>query len=300
LAKPILKNIKALREAGKEWLFAGVSSGWESCVFDYRGYGNVTAGHMVPGRPNKTMTEAEKAFAFYKSLVAMTAAEHEADNNVIAVTDAATLRQRANAASFTGTYGVSLPQDSTARDDAFILTYAWRAIQEVQELICKALSETTVSGFDYTLPRTKIFTHIACVQNSYSADKLAINSSKTSAMQPPAWTAVNPYATPGFTMGPAGYNLTQMKAVMQAADPTLKYFGQTEGYATDYRSIDGKTASDTVDYFKGIFEPSGAGDMESLIVSVYGFNDPETSRYWYSKSLSDSFNKAVYHLKYSR
>lgn len=138
-------------------------------------------------------------------------------------------------------------------------------IQNYSEFISKIYA-------DAGIPKRKIFTHIvstASVNDYESTD------------EPPIWTAVNPYATPGFTMSPVTckYDVEVIMQEIQRKDPECFEYGNSEGYGVGLKN----TEEEFDEYFAELF----GGNCR--IVTVFGYTDPASSTFYLKKSKDSPF-----------
>lgn len=137
------------------------------------------------------------------------------------------------------------------------------------------LAKTT---FESGIPRHKIFTHTVGFMSHYT--------DLQTTFAPPIWTAVNDYSIPGFTLNPVTckYNLSTLKAEIEKANPTQKYFACAEGYG---RGVDGSFYQ-ADEYFKSMFGNGAA------LVTVFGWGqEPSTSKFAVSHSKNSPFVMAA-------
>jgi len=82
-------------------------------------------------------------------------------------------------------------------------------------------------GWESGIEKDKMFTHIVPMESvSYGENYYTTNV-------PPIWVSVNDYSIPGFTMNPysaATYNMSNLKAMIAAADPTQNKIASCESY----------------------------------------------------------------------
>ncbi len=143
---------------------------------------------------------------------------------------------------------------------------------DYSEMIAKVISDAGVE-------KTKIFTHYTTGPN------LDTRYDDTNFSFPYISTAVNDYATPGYTVGinPSTEKICRLKAKIALAEPECKYFGAVESYATDLNESE-KVAQN---YFKRLFN-SGA-----IVVALYGYDDPDTSIFYFSKDKNSPLNTTI-------
>jgi len=201
IVDPIVNRLSELKAKNKEYLFAGLSAGWETHVPDQR-----------PGRygwypddppayfkdPNIVMEPWEMAQTGYAAL-------HWRGWNENSIRGEARKRKMSEADLVT-----ELLHDVT---------------HDYMELCAK-------TAFDAGIDRGKIYTHTLAIESAKQ-----LNSSYS----PPIWAAVNDYSTPGFTFSQgsgAVYNMAKIKAEIAKVDPNQKNIGCTEGYMNHLRSYD--------------------------------------------------------------
>jgi len=93
-------------------------------------------------------------------------------------------------------------------------------------------------------------------------------------------------------------------------DP-ISYFGSIENYASGWRTADqpdgakhtnpqpatqAQVAS-AIALFDTYFKPDAEYRMESIVHSIYGFNDPKTSAYWCPHELDDTLTQSISRIK---
>ncbi|RKX34203.1 MAG: hypothetical protein DRP64_20275 [Verrucomicrobia bacterium] len=84
---------------------------------------------------------------------------------------------------------------------------------------------------DYGFSKSQIFSHIVAIDSYYDDTVLKYNVEN-----PPVWTALNDYSTPGFTLdkhGGAKYDMDEMRKVFKARGHKFKY-GAVETYLAHY------------------------------------------------------------------
>lgn len=138
-----------------------------------------------------------------------------------------------------------------------------------------------ISGLisDAGVEKTKIFTHYTTGSNLDTVYDTAEFSF------PYIDTAINEYCTPGYTVGinPSTEKICRLKAKIALSAPEQKYYGAVESYATDLNDST-KTAER---YFNRLFN-SGA-----LVVALYGFDDPDTSPFYFPKEKDSPLNQTI-------
>lgn len=192
--KPLTETLARLTEEGKEYLFAGMSIGWETHIPDYSKDNPLLS--LEPENPPKdartgrVMQEWEMAAYGYGALHSLGYDEEK-------------LKEEA------AEKGISA--------DELRKNLLYQVIHDYSELIAK-------TAYDAGIPREKIFTHM--VSNSSF-------SGVENPFTPPIWCAVNDYSIPGYTMSPVTcrYDLKVMKEKIASADPEMPYFANAEGYA---------------------------------------------------------------------
>lgn len=197
ILKPVARWRAELRRQEKEYLFAGIKVGWETQIPDYR-----------PGEVlYKLDPENPPVDVFNPSAAPMKPEE---------------MRQLGfNTLTQYGYSKARLEQEAAASPVLTTSTLAHmvlcRAIHDFTEVQAKAAAESGIA-------RDRIFTH------GMAQDTVV---PLISTMCPPVWTAVNKYATAGFTLVQASgalYNVPRIKAEIALADPSWPYFASSEFY----------------------------------------------------------------------
>ncbi len=88
-------------------------------------------------------------------------------------------------------------------------------------------------AIDYGFSKSRIFSHIVAIDSYYDDNIL-----KNNLENPPVWTALNDYCTPGFTLdkhGGAKYDMDEMRKVFKAHGHEFKY-GAVETYLYHYQT----------------------------------------------------------------
>ena len=133
--------------------------------------------------------------------------------------------------------------------------------------------------FDAGVEKTKIFTHYT------TGDNLNAIYKDIDFSFPYIDTAMNEYCTPGYTVGinPSTKKIRHLKAKITLSSPEQKYYGAVESYATELN--ESKKASER--FFDRLFN-SGA-----LIAALYGFDDADTSPFYFSKDRNAPLNQTI-------
>jgi hypothetical protein len=191
---PLTERLKRLEEMDKEYLFAGLSVGWETHIPDYSSDNPLLMINQEnppkDSRTGRTMQHFEMSAYGYGALHSLgydqERLEKEAKEKSISVDD---LRK----------------------------SLLYQVIHDYSELLSKTVWEAGVE-------RNKIFTHTV----SYASFSGIENP-----FTPPIWCAVNDYSIPGYTMSPVTckYNLDVMKEKILESDSDMPYFANAEGYA---------------------------------------------------------------------
>jgi len=193
VAKPIVSRVKNLRSEGKEYLFAGMSAGWETHVPDYSPphYG------LDPNKPPVYETDPSYVMQPWEMGPTGYAALYWLGWN----------RQSLNE---------EIKKRNTTEKE-LVAQLLHKVTHDYMERCAKIAND---AGID----KNKIYTHIVPMDS--------VRSHSTSFV-PPIWAAVNEYSTPGFTLSQgsgAVYDLDNLKAKIAKADPTQNKFGCIEGY----------------------------------------------------------------------
>ena len=205
-ARPMAARVRQLHRKNKDYLFAGVNVGWETCIPINVG---VDPNHLPP------------------------AVWPEQSRNVTMQLWEAGAHLGYAALYWRGWDQANLDAEAKRRGtdtQAVFNDVCWHVLHDYNAALAKSFR-------DQGLARDRIYTH----QVAVGTVKPGIMSTIT----PPIWVAVNPYSTPGFTLdnkGGAVYDLAEIKRQIQAADPSQHYFAASESYLRDYH--DEKAFSD--------------------------------------------------------
>ncbi len=193
--EPLNKRLSKLRKEGKAYLFAGLSSGWETHIPDYSENNNLIG--LDPGDPPSDIITGDSMQPWEFTQYGYAALHSLGYDQVKLDTEA--------------------KQNNTSVS-AYTRRLLYQVIHDFAENVSKRI-------FESGIPRMKIFTHMVSLSTSRITQ---------STFDPPTWCAVNPYSVPGFTMNPVTcpYDLDVLKSEIHDADPNMPYFGCVEGYAT--------------------------------------------------------------------
>jgi hypothetical protein len=180
-----------LKEEGREWLFAGICTGWETLIPDYRPHKGVC--NIDPDAPptahGYTMTSEEMAQVGYAALQNLGFTRK-------------LLNEQARE--------LSLDVEELTR----------RLLSEVQREYSCILSKYI---FDVGIPRTKNFTHIVSLASVTTSDSTTVPEIKT-AVNPystPGFT-MSPVTCP--------YDIPKLRRLIYENDGSQDFFGNVEGY----------------------------------------------------------------------
>lgn len=223
ISKPLAQWIIRLNQQNKSYLFAGINIGWETNILNYR---QIDPAHLPTA---EWPVNARN----------ITMKEWEAGAQL----GYASLYWQ----GWTEAKLVTEAQIRNITRDALFNLLCYEAIHDYLQILAKAC-------VDNNIPREHIFTHIVPMAS--------VDPSRIQTTVPPIWTAVNPYATPGFTMdnrGAAIYNLTELKHEITIVDPSQLHFAVSESYLFNY--------GDEESMRNNLAE---AFDNGGLIKSIYG------------------------------
>ncbi len=228
LANPIGQRLARLRRLHREYLFAGVSVGWETHFLDNRG--------IDPKNPPEAVWLVESRG------VRMQPWEVNGQTG------------------YASLYWMGWNADKLAREASrqsatpanVFDSLCFKAVHDYMEGLAGTLVKAGLSP-------SQIFTHIVAIST--------VHPEATNTFIQPTWVAVNPYSVPGFTMdnrGAAVYNLAVLKSQIAAADPNQPHFAAIESYLANYRDEASCSASlheafDNGAVIKVLFGPFGKG-----------------------------------------
>ena len=191
---PLNECLERLETEGKEYLFAGMSMGWETHIPDYSEDNPLLIVEKenlpIAFRTSDQMQEWEAGAYGYAALTSLGYDQEKLEEEAEQM-------------------GLSAEE--------WRKQLLYEVIHDYSEFLCK-------TAWDAGIPREKLFTHM--VSNaSYSGQE--------NPFTPPIWCAVNDYSIPGFTMSPVTckYDISVIKEEIQKADPDMEYWGNVEGYA---------------------------------------------------------------------
>lgn len=178
------------------------------------------------------------------------------------------LSQYGYAALYTLGYDDELLAAEARKEGMTVMRYTQELLYGVIQNYSEFLSKLF---YDTGIPRRKIFTHIVASSS--------VEEANTSA--PPIWTAVNPYATPGFTMSPltCPYDVDVIMSEIRRKDNACYEYANSEGY--------GVGLLNTVEEFDAYFGELFGGNCRNI--TVFGYTDPATSKFYFKKSLDNAF-----------
>jgi len=247
--KPFIKNqfkegivstintrLQELRVQDKEYLFAGVSVGWETHIPDQRpeklGF-NPNDPPVDMFDPTNIMQPWEMHETGYAAL------------SYLGWNDSSLTLEAANR-------GISKSQ--------LIRDLLHEVLHDYMEMFAKL-------GWESGIDKDKMFTHIVPMESVYYGDQYQTTN------VPPIWTAVNDYSIPGFTMDPYGaatYNMSNLKSMISAADPTQQNLGSCESYVKNLQGYS---------LFKGFLnQMSGNG---GTMINILGWDGQDPASPYY-------------------
>ncbi|MDY6367371.1 MAG: hypothetical protein SPL13_02500 [Clostridia bacterium] len=206
--KPLLENLIRLQKEGKDYLFAGVCTGWETMLPDYSSDAIVCKGSAYSGVKSWERTQ-----------YGMHAIYNIKDDygNRLYDTDA-------KLAAGAQAHGLSLT--------AFKRYLLFQVIHDYIEHTCKLF-------YDAGISRYKIYSHTIAYTSGNGGDEFAngnatYNASLCDTFALPSWVAINDYCIPGWSIAstiPYDTNVI-LKNVAKYA-PGLNAYASVEAYAND-------------------------------------------------------------------
>ena len=227
IARPIAQRLRRLERVGRGYLFAGINVGWETSIPVNRGIdpAALPTSADLPPPPLPKVTMRPWEVGVQLGYASL---------------------------SWQGWTEPKLQAEAKRRGvtrDALFNDLCYHVIHDYTQTLAKACH-------DQGLARDHLFTH--------QVPMATVNPGGESTTMPPIWVAVNPYATPGFTMdnrGAAVYDLAALKRQIEAADPSEDNFAVSESYLSDYR--DGPTLTALLS------EQFGSGGVIKCLYGVF-------------------------------
>lgn len=201
IVDPIVKRLAELKSKNKEYLFAGVSAGWETHVPDYSPphYGlDPNVPPVYKADPSYVMQPWEMGPTGYAALYWLGWNRDKLDLEI---------------------------KKRNTTEKILVAQLLHQVTHDYMERCAKIIND---SGID----RDKIYTHIVPMDSVRS---------HTTSYVPSIWTSVNKYSTPGFTLSQgsgAVYDIDKMKEKIAKIDPAQKNFGCIEGYVNHLHGYD--------------------------------------------------------------
>ena len=238
--KPLIENLVKLQRQGKEYLFAGVCTGWETMLPDYSNEAIVTSSYGGVKSWERTQYGMHAIYNL-----------KDANGNRLYDTDAK-LQAAATAK------GMSLT--------AFKRYLLFQVIHDYIEHTCKLF-------YDAGISRHKIFSHTIAYSSGNGGDEFAnasgtVNYAKCDTFALPLWVSVNDYCIPGWTIASTiPYNINIIKRSVAHYAPGLNTYANVEAYTND-----GGANEDSVKaYIEQVF---GSG---SKILPIFGYEKDTSS-----------------------
>ena len=253
IAQPIAQRLKDWSKQGKEYLFAGVASGNETRIPDYRhGYTSYVGnpeeaqGSEVTQTPRKMvrMRPEEIVPLGYHSL-------HDLGYDQQSIQH--------------------LAQERGQSEDQVVLELLDKVTRDYVEFQDRTLNEAG-------LPKERIYTHVTSTSRPPQAEvtKILVKNRRPGLLPgscnlaPPMEAAVNDYSRPGFTIVHDSVNLKDLVAQLSQAHAGQEGhpWAAVESYVTTAQPGGPQTEEQYTEYLGGLFSHG------AKVVNVYGWNIP--------------------------
>lgn len=243
--EPLMERYEALKKAGKEYLFAGMAIGWETHIPDNSPQNGIL--RFDPANPPKNIVTGEIMEEWEMNQYGYAALHYRGYNQEKLEKEA---------------------KEKGKSVRGYMNSILYDVIHDFSEFMAK-------QAYDAGVPRQKIFTHMVSLSTARVTE---------TTFAPPTWSAVNSYSTPGFTMSPVTcpYDINTLQQEIQKADPEMKSFACTEGYASGLEDEEKATA-----YFNEMFS-NGA-----VLVAAFGYTDMGSRLFEFKRTPDFGYNKAV-------
>ncbi len=271
---PLTSWLDKLKKEGREYLFAGMSVGWETHIPDYSPDNPllIVDREHLPYNQIAICTDEE-----WKAIVARQPTEPYSKADYY-LSDREPQMQLWEAApyGFSALHTLGYDEEKLKAEAAErVISYDDRRKEILYQVIHDYSELLSKTAWEAGIPREKIMTHITG-NASYTG--------RENPFTPPIWCAVNDYSIPGFTMSPltCRYDLTVLKEKIIGADPDQQYFAVAEGYAAGLNE-----EAEAAAYFEEMF---GNG---ALVVTAFGYGDPPTQYFTFKRTKEFGYNIAV-------
>ena len=196
---PLISNLIRLKQMGKEYLFAGVATGWETMIPDYSEDVKITRGSV--SYYNAHLYGWEHGLYGYHALYNMG------------------YRSEAEISAAAPNYG--FPTSNNCMD--FKRASLCGIIQGYISHTCKLF-------YDKGISRGKIFSHTLAYASQWKEHNIPFETFTV-----PMWVNINEYCTPSWSMtGDSPYNMTYINAALAKYSPGYNSFANSEGYMHSY------------------------------------------------------------------
>ena len=206
--KPLLENLLRLQKIGKEYLFAGVCTGWETMLPDYSDNAIVTKGTAYSGVQSWEKTQYGM-HAIYNL--------KDSNGNRLYDTDA-------KLAAGASAHGMTLT--------AFKRYLLYQVIHDYIEHTCKLF-------YDAGISRYRIYSHTISWSSGNGGDDCAntsgtVDYTKTDTFALPIWCSINDYCIPGWSIANTLPNdLGNIGKSVAKYAPGLNAYASVEAYTAD-------------------------------------------------------------------
>jgi hypothetical protein len=249
VAEPIVQRLKQWRRTGKEYLFAGIASGNETKVPDFRkGYEGYTGTPKVPEGIDRTHVPPTKVRMSQEDMVPV------GYHSIFAM----------------GYDQQSLARLAQSRGESVSKTVQqllYKVAHDYAEFQAKTLNEAGV-------PKDRIYTHFTSTSRTFwqgGEDRPSPDGKPGSDNLPPPFeAAVNPYSRPGFTVVRSGVDLNVLRAELSKAHAPSggNAWGAVESYVCTAQPGVPQTQAQYEEYLGGLISHG------AKVVNVYGWNLP--------------------------
>ncbi len=271
--EPLTAWLEKLKKEGREYLFAGMSVGWETHIPDYSPDNPLlyVDRENLPVNFISIRTEEQ-----WKERTVGQREKNSKDEYYNPDREPRMHLWEASAYGYSALHTLGYNEERLRKEAAERgVSYDERRKEILYGVIHDYSRLLSKTARDAGIPREKIMTHIT---------GNASFTGKENPFTPPVRCAVNEYSTPGFTMSPltCRYDLSVMLEKIREADPGQPYFAVAEGYAA---GLHGEAEADA--YFKEMF---GNG---ALVVTAFGYGDPPTQYFTFERTKEFGYNIAV-------
>jgi hypothetical protein len=194
VVKPVLKRLDELKAKKKEYLFAGISAGWETHVPNFT---PPSIYNLNPDNPPVYIEDSNVVMQKWEMAQTGYAALYWRGWNQKKIEKEALKR--------------GIEQNQLITDILYDVTH------DYMEMCARV-------AFEAGIPRNKIFTHIVPMESTKPRNTSSV---------PKIWTAVNDYSVPGFTFSQgsgAVYDMNALREKIALVAPAQKHIACCEGY----------------------------------------------------------------------